>query len=78
MPLSRCRALATTAAGKAPRSSDIMLVAVCRTRPCGKKRFKIMEKEFSQETGEVTPTLKLVRKEITRRYWRELDSLYED
>jgi long-chain acyl-CoA synthetase len=42
------------------------------------KRFKIMEKEFSQEAGEVTPTLKLVRKEITRRYWRELDDLYED
>lgn len=42
------------------------------------KMFKIMEKEFSQETGEVTPTLKLVRKEITRRYWRDLDSLYED
>jgi len=42
------------------------------------KRFKLMEKEFSQEAGEVTPTLKLVRKEITRRYWRDLDSLYED
>jgi len=42
------------------------------------KKFKIMDKEFSQEAGEVTPTLKLVRKEITRRYWRELDSLYED
>jgi long-chain acyl-CoA synthetase len=42
------------------------------------KRFRIMPKEFSQETGEVTPTLKLVRKEITRRYWRELDNLYEE
>ena len=42
------------------------------------KKFKIMEKEFSQEAGEVTPTLKLVRKEITRRYWRDLDSLYEE
>lgn len=42
------------------------------------KKFMIMEKEFSQETGEVTPTLKLVRKEIARRYWRELDSLYEN
>ena len=42
------------------------------------KKFRIMEKEFSQETGEVTPTLKIVRKEITRRYWRELDALYED
>jgi long-chain acyl-CoA synthetase len=42
------------------------------------KKFRIMEKEFSQETGEVTPTLKIVRKEITRRYWRELDAMYED
>ncbi|MDF1535658.1 MAG: long-chain fatty acid--CoA ligase [bacterium] len=41
------------------------------------KRFRIMEKEFSQEEGEVTPTLKLKRKEITRKYWKELDSLYE-
>ena len=42
------------------------------------KKFKIMEKEFSQEEGEVTPTLKLKRKEITRRYWKDLDSLYQD
>ncbi|MDF1525421.1 MAG: long-chain fatty acid--CoA ligase [bacterium] len=41
------------------------------------KKFKLMEQEFSQEDGEVTPTLKLKRKEITRRYWKELDSLYE-
>ncbi len=41
------------------------------------KRFRLMEREFSQEEGEVTPTLKLKRKEITRRYWKELDSLYE-
>ena len=42
------------------------------------KKFKLMEQEFSQEDGEVTPTLKLKRKEITRRYWKELDSLYQD
>ena len=42
------------------------------------KKFKVMEKEFSQEDGEVTPTLKLKRKEITRRYWKDLDSLYQD
>jgi len=41
------------------------------------KKFKLMEQEFSQEDGEVTPTLKLKRKEITRRYWKELDSLYD-
>jgi len=40
------------------------------------KRFKIMEHEFSQADGEVTPTLKLKRNEITRKYWKELDSLY--
>lgn len=42
------------------------------------KKFRIMEQEFSQEDGEVTPTLKLKRKEITRKYWKELDSLYEN
>jgi long-chain acyl-CoA synthetase len=41
------------------------------------KRFKLMEREFSQEDGEVTPTLKLKRNEITRRYWKELDRLYQ-
>lgn len=42
------------------------------------KKFKIMEREFSQENGEITPTLKLKRKEITRKYWRDLDSLYRE
>lgn len=41
------------------------------------KRFKLMEREFSQEDGEVTPTLKLKRNEITRRYWKDLDRLYD-
>lgn len=41
------------------------------------KKFKLMEREFSQEDGEVTPTLKLKRNEITRKYWKDLDSLYE-
>ena len=42
------------------------------------RKFKLMDREFSQEDGEVTPTLKLKRKEITRKYWKELDSLYQD
>jgi long-chain acyl-CoA synthetase len=42
------------------------------------KKFKILEKEFSQEEGEVTPTLKLKRKEITSRYFKDLEALYDD
>ena len=42
------------------------------------KKFKLMCNEFTQEDGEVTPTLKLKRKEITRRYRKDLDSLYEE
>ena len=42
------------------------------------RRFKLLDKEFSQEAGEVTPTLKLKRKEITQRFWEDLDSLYDD
>ncbi|MFV1956405.1 MAG: long-chain fatty acid--CoA ligase [bacterium] len=41
------------------------------------KKFKVMEREFSQDEGEVTPTLKLKRKEITKRYWDDLELLYE-
>jgi len=41
------------------------------------KKFKVMEREFSQDDGEVTPTLKLKRKEITQRYWDDLESLYK-
>ncbi len=41
------------------------------------KRFKLLDREFSQEAGEVTPTLKLKRKEITQRFWEHLDSLYD-
>ncbi len=42
------------------------------------RKFKLMEREFSQDEGEVTPTLKLKRKEITQRYWNDLESLYKD
>jgi long-chain acyl-CoA synthetase len=42
------------------------------------RKFKVLVDEFSQEKGEVTPTLKLKRKEITRHFFNELESLYED
>ncbi len=42
------------------------------------KKFVLLDKEFSMEDGEVTPTLKLKRKIITDKYKEELEKLYED
>ncbi|NIO16873.1 MAG: AMP-binding protein [Deltaproteobacteria bacterium] len=42
------------------------------------KRFLILPDDFSQETGELTPTLKVKRKVVVEKYGRLLDSLYED
>jgi long-chain acyl-CoA synthetase len=41
------------------------------------KKFKILEHDFSTETGELTPTLKLKRKVINERYKSIFDSFYE-
>ncbi len=40
------------------------------------KRFAILPKDFSQETGELTPTLKVKRKIVTQRYQALLDAFY--
>jgi long-chain acyl-CoA synthetase len=42
------------------------------------KRFAIVPKDFTQETGELTPTLKVKRKVVTQKYQRILDSFYVD
>jgi long-chain acyl-CoA synthetase len=42
------------------------------------KRFAILPKEFCQEEGEITPTLKLKRKAIREKYADLLTSLYEE
>ena len=42
------------------------------------KYFKIVSEDFTIESGELTPTLKLKRKVITKRYTELLDSMYED
>ena len=42
------------------------------------KKFRILPREFSQEEGEITPTLKLKRKAIREKYRSLLDSMYED
>jgi long-chain acyl-CoA synthetase len=40
------------------------------------KKFHLVPQDFSQETGELTPTLKVKRKIVTGRYKAELDALY--
>jgi long-chain acyl-CoA synthetase len=40
------------------------------------KRFAILETDFSQEGGELTPTLKVKRKVVTERHKTLLDSFY--
>ena len=40
------------------------------------KRFAILPRDFSQEEGEVTPTLKLRRKVVHEHFAAEIDDLY--
>src|SRR5262249_13828192 len=40
------------------------------------KRFAIVPREFTAEEGEVTPTLKLKRRVIEKRFANEIEELY--
>ena len=42
------------------------------------KRFVILPRDFSQEEGEVTPTLKLRRSVIHEHFAAEIEQLYAD
>ena len=42
------------------------------------KKFEILPQEFSVESGEVTPSLKIRRKAVENKYASTLNSLYED
>lgn len=42
------------------------------------KRFAILPRDFSQDEGEITPTLKVKRKTVTEKYKDLLDSMYEN
>jgi len=40
------------------------------------RKFILMEKEWSQDTGELTPTMKLKRSIIRKKYEKEIESMY--
>jgi long-chain acyl-CoA synthetase len=42
------------------------------------KKFAIAPRDFTQETGELTPTLKVKRKVVTQNYRSVLDAFYAD
>jgi len=42
------------------------------------KRFAILDSDFTQETGELTPTLKVKRKVVTEKYKEILSGLYQE
>jgi long-chain acyl-CoA synthetase len=42
------------------------------------KRFRVVSDEWSIESGELTPSLKLKRRVITSQYAALIDALYED
>ncbi len=41
------------------------------------KRFAVLDRDFAQETGELTPTLKVKRKVCSQRFKAVLDGLYD-
>ena len=42
------------------------------------RRFALLDRDFSQERGEVTPTMKLKRKSIETQHAALIDRLYDD
>jgi long-chain acyl-CoA synthetase len=42
------------------------------------RRFTVLDRDWSEETGELTPSLKLRRNVVMREFRREIQSLYDD
>lgn len=53
-----------------------------RTKDLGRveqiKKFTLLPKEFSQETGEITPTMKIRRKFVTEKYSDVIEAMYSE
>jgi long-chain acyl-CoA synthetase len=41
------------------------------------KKFKILPEDLSQQTGELTPTLKVKRNVVNEKFAGEIEALYE-
>ena len=41
------------------------------------KKFRLLPRAFSEETGELTPTQKMKRRAIYEKYGREIDAMYQ-
>ena len=41
------------------------------------KKIEILAEDFTEASGELTPTLKIRRREIAKRYQQLLDSMYD-
>jgi long-chain acyl-CoA synthetase len=42
------------------------------------KKFKILDRQLSQDEGELTPTLKVKREQVYENFKEEIDALYDD
>jgi long-chain acyl-CoA synthetase len=42
------------------------------------KKFLLLERDFSIEGGEITPTLKVKRRFVEKKYQPQIDALYQE
>jgi long-chain acyl-CoA synthetase len=84
-PTSRSEALGTAMAKVVaePRFRDLFVEPVRRgnrdlARVEKVRRFFLLDRDLSQEAGELTPTMKMKRKVIEERYAAQFDRLYDD
>jgi len=47
-----------------------------RTRVAGVKRYRLLAKSFTVESGELTPTMKIKRAVVQKKFAAEIEELY--